>query len=823
MCVRLRLSDAGERWISVGLVRLEAEGFGSQLRRYRILAGCSQEALAARAGLSRRGIADLERGVRRFPYPDTASRLADALGLGGADREAFLAASRPSRSGRHLLPADPSGFVGRQAEIAALKALIGDVRLLTLTGTAGIGKTRVALELARQIESQYADGAVFVDLAPLVDIDLVPDAVALALGVKGKPAEPAIDRVCEYARSKKLLLVLDNCEHLLTGCARLIDVLIRSCPGGRVIATSRQPLHIPGETVWTVPPLAAEEAVALFVGRARASNASMPLEVDAVGVVRDICLRLEGIPLAIELAAARVPALGVAQIADLLADRLGLLKSGNPLDPPRHQTLRAALEWSYALLDQTERRLFRRLTVFAGGWDLEAANAVCARGALAPNEILDSLVGLCDKSLVLAEDVGGRRRYRFMETIREYGAERFAESDEVGPVRARHVSYFLAMVKASAVTRAGVDYPGDVARVRREHDNVRAALRWLLDRHDYEQGLELGQALSGFWVSQGFLAEGDEWLARFLARPDAVPQRTFAAGLHSRGRFAEYGGALDRAAELYEQSLSASIKAGDATVSARALCGLGDVATHQGSYVRAMDLFHEALDAARSVDSAQETLHALLCLGRAANLRGDHEHSRAWLERALAIARQLDDRWSVAYVLNELGQHARRNGQLGQAQALLEECHLLWQEIGTQMGQRAAVMNLALVTLERGALRRAAELARECLELSRDMHDDGSVTTVRCVEIAALVLHVLASTWIAVFLIASATAQREVLGAPRPSAEQVELDRLLAAARAELATPVLEVEWQRGRDLPIHEAVDQAAASLTAGLEGPSH
>jgi predicted ATPase/DNA-binding XRE family transcriptional regulator len=803
-------------------VRLEAEGFGSQLRRYRVLAGLSQEALAERAGLSRRGIADLERGARRFPYPDTAARLANALELSGADREAFLASSRPSRSTssrRFPLPVEPSAFVGRQAELVALRALIGGTRLLTLTGAGGIGKTRVALELAHQLESEYADGAVFVDLAPVVDVGLVPHAVAATLGVSGKPVEPLTLSVCDHLRAMNLVIVLDNCEHLLAGCAQLADVLIRNCSGVQVVTTSREPLRIHGETVWTVPPLAPDEAVDLFVRRAGAAAAAMPLKNEDVEAIREICVRLEGIPLAIELAAVRVPALGVAQIADLLADRLDLLSRGSRLDSPRHQTLRAALEWSYALLDRNEQHLFERLAAFAGGWDLEAANAVCAWEPLTPQQVLNSLVSLVDKSLVLAEDIEGQRRHRFLETIREYAAERLAASDEVDQTRGRHASTFLSVADASAVTRLGVRYPGDVARVRREHANMRAALRWLLDCNQFEKGLELSRALSGFWLSQGFLLEGEEWLGRFLARPEAVPPRALAEGLYAWGRLAEYGGALDRARELFERSLSTSIADRNATVSARSLCGLGDIALHHGSYNEALELFQRALDAARSAGAAQETAQALLCLGRAASLLGDIQQSRTWFEEALAIARQLQDRWGVAYVLNELSQQARRGGQLEQAQALLEECHVLWRESGTRMGERAAVMNLALVTLERGALVRSAELALESLELSQDMRDDGSATTVRCVEIAAQVLGALASMPTGVTLLASATTRRKTLGAPRPSVEQPELDRLLNAAHHGLAASAFETAWRSGEDLPIQDAIDLAAVSLMTLLE----
>jgi tetratricopeptide (TPR) repeat protein len=489
------------------------------------------------------------------------------------------------------------------------------------------------------------------------------------------------------------------------------------------------------------------------------------------------------------------------------------------LDSPRHQTLRAALDWSYALLDRNEQQLVRasgRVRRRLGPRSGERGVRVGAAGAApGPGQSGD----IVDKSLVVAEDVEGQRRHRLLETIREYAAERLAASGEVGPTRGRHASYFLSLAEASAVTRLGIRYPGDVARVRREHANMRAALRWLLDREQCEHGLELSRALSGFWLSQGFLLEGEEWLARFLARPDAVAPHASSEGLYAWGRLAEYGGALDRARELFKRSLSTSNADGNATVSARALCGLGDVALHHGGYVEALELFRRALDAARSVDGAQETVQALLCLGRAASLLGNLQQSRAWFEQALTIARQLEDRWSVAYVLNELSQQARRGGQLEQAQTLLEECHVLWRESGTRMGERAAVMNLALVTLERGALTRSAELARESLELSREMRDDGSATTVRCVEIAAQVLGALGSTPIAVTLLASATTRREAFGAPRPSVERPELDRLLDAAHNELAASVLETAWRSGEDLPIHDAIDMAAASLTTVLE----
>jgi transcriptional regulator with XRE-family HTH domain len=319
----------------------EQEGFGSQLRRYRVLAGLSQEALAGRAGISRRGIADLERGARRSPYPDTASRLAAGLELGAEERAAFMAACRPRRTGstrRYTLQIEPSTFVGRQRELAEISQLVAGSRVLTLTGTGGIGKTRIALELARQLESEYADGAVFIDLAQVYDPAHVPQAVAATLGVSARLGESVTDSVREHLQPRRVLLVLGNCEHVVAACAQLADVLIRASSSLQLVITSREPLRIHGETVWVVPPLAADEAVALFTQQAQAAAAATNLSSADLDRIGEICSRLEGIPLAIELAAVRVPALGVADVADLLADRLDFLSRGSRLDSPRHQT-----------------------------------------------------------------------------------------------------------------------------------------------------------------------------------------------------------------------------------------------------------------------------------------------------------------------------------------------------------------------------------------------------------------------------------------------------------------------------------------------------
>ena len=792
-------------------------GFGVLLRQFRAAAGISQEVLAERAGLSRRGIADLERGARNFPYGDTIRRLADALDLAPDERAALLAAgsrqSSPEPEKRTLLPLALSWLVGREREISEIQLLLKSGRLLTLTGAAGIGKTRLALEVAHRLQHQYTHGVAFIDLAPLSDPGLLPQAAAIAVGAREQKDRSVLQALQDELGAREMLLIIDNCEHVLDASAALADGLVRNCPRIRILATSREGMRIRGETVWLVPTLRSEEANQLFIERAQAADAQLEWSDEDTKYVVDICRRLDGIPLAIELAAARVPSLGLSQISARLTERLRILSRGSRLDSPRHQTLRAALDWSYALLDDQERQLLERLSVFAGGWSPEALAPVCGSDMADSDDLIDVLVGLVDKSLVMTDKRDGTTRYRLLETIREYASERLDASAQAPVVRRRHAVYFRSLVETGGVTRRGVWYAPDMDLVRREHDNMRAALSALLSLEDFGDGLALCRALGGFWLGQGYLNEGDEWLRRFLSHAESMPWIAVAEGLYTAGRVAEYRGAFDAARSDLVRSLRLARENGSTNHQVRALFGLGSLATHLGDYTQARAYFQDGLSRERDHRIFPDVAEALVSLAHIESMQGESQLAVAHFEEAIAIERQLGDAWGQAYVLNDLSQHARNNGELERAQALEEEAHALWVQSGSRMGERAALLNLSVITFERADVPRARELALQTLRLCQEIAD-ASATTVRCVEVASEILQASGASETVVRLEAAASAQRDALGAPTPPNERAERERTQEAAASAVPPPEFERVWQQGHMLSIHDAVELAVAEL---------
>ena len=427
------------------------------------------------------------------------------------------------------LPLELSSFVGREKELAEVRRLLESSRLLTLTGSGGCGKTRLALAAGELVEG-FEDGVWVVDLAPLADPSLVPQAVASTLGVREQPGRLPTGTLSDYLGSKKVLLILDNCEHLVGACAELAEALLRSCPGLGVLATSREALGITGEVAWPVPALSLPdvrrlpdiesllhyESAPLFVERAAAVRPTFALTEQNAVAVAQICYRLDGIPLAIELAAARAKVLSVEQIAERLDDCFRLLAAGGRTAMPRHRTLHATMDWSHELLPDEERALFRRLSVFAGGFSLEAAESVCAGEDLERDDVLELLSHLVDKSLVVTSDRDGETRYRLLETIRQYTREKLSESGEAGQVREWHAGYYLALAEAAEPELKGERQVAWLERFERDHDNLRAAMRWLLERGESEKAARLGWALWLFWWIRGTSPrDGARWSRRY--------------------------------------------------------------------------------------------------------------------------------------------------------------------------------------------------------------------------------------------------------------------------------------------------------------------
>jgi predicted ATPase/DNA-binding XRE family transcriptional regulator len=699
--------------------------FGRLLRAHRVAAGLSQERLAERAGLSLRGISDLERGARRAPRLETVRMLCAALNLGqeecvplfraaqamGDDEESEksgLALDVPTR-----LPVPPTPLVGRAQELVEIADLLraASPRLITLTGAGGSGKTRLAVEAATVASPAFPDGVGFVALASIMDPTLVVSAITQALGVRDVVGVPIEAELRRFLGDKRLLLVLDNFEHLLPAAPVVAD-LLAACPHLTVLATSRTPLRLRGERQMFVPPLGVPErervdtvenvaktaAVRLFVARAQDVRPQFELMEDNAGMVAEICRRLDGLPLALELAAGRVKALTAAALLDRLERRLPLLTSGARDLPDRQRTLRDTIAWSDDLLAPAEQTLFRRLAVFVGGWTLAAAEAVVGPGHT--GDVLEGLTSLVDTSLIqVAEEIGGEPRYLMLETVREFALEQLAGQDESEALRRRHADYCLALVE----TRDGrlEDAEQDIWRASLDADqgNMRAALGWLRDRGLARDGLRLATGLSRFWIIRRTLEEGRAWLETFLALPtsEEIPAAARSAALRWAGEMADAQGAHDVALAHFAESLALARRCGNRR------------------------LIYEALGAMAP---------AMLFSG------GDIAGSLPLAAEAVALARQEGDPRAIASLLPQLAYALALQGDIAQADALAAEGVALTQSYGAPRGFEAtvAVLVQGWVALMGEDADRAAEKFDEALRLSQRV----GATPLRALALAGL-------------------------------------------------------------------------------------
>jgi predicted ATPase/transcriptional regulator with XRE-family HTH domain len=793
--------------------------FGKVLREYRQAAGLTQEALAEMSGVSIRGIQDLERGGSR-PQKGTIQRLADALKLSAeALAEFTLVTPTPRKrttadrgpavgAARYAIPQPLTSLIGRDHDAAAVVDMLctPHVRLLTLTGPGGIGKTRLALHVVHDPRLSYAEGVVFVDLSAATAPHLVPSAIGQALGLGDLSGRPLLEQLVSYLREKRMLLLLDNFEQVLEA-APVIAQLLVNCPQLQVLTTSRAALRVRGEHVFPVPPLAlppsAEAgveglsrypAVALFTQCAQTSQAGFRLTDETAPVVAEICARLDGLPLAIELAAARANVLSPSVLLQRLEQRLDLLVAGPRDLPERQQTLRGTLVWSCEQLSSETTALFSTLSVFVGGWSLEAAEKVCAVGSPEENHAKEGeesivrdvpvlgihagLEELVNHSLVIRETVTesqgiqGRAsiRFRMLETIREYGLERLEASGRADAVRRRHALYYLDLALAAEPELTGPRQVLWFERLKNAHANIRAALDWSVD-NDVILGLRLAGALWRFWNTHSHLSEGRWRLERLLEAPgSAAPE-----ALQAR---------------------------------AKALYGAGVLANEQADYPRVITLGEEVLRLSRSLGDNKGVASALNILALSARIMGDIPRATALHEESLVLARMLDDPNGMARAMSNLGVVATDQGKYALAAQRYEEALSIYRAMEDEQGIAILIVNLAEVLRFQEAYDRAAILYRESLR----MHHKGGnqVGVLACLEGLAALLRVTGDPERAATLLGAADVLRTKVGAGLHSGDKTDYDRNLAALHAELAPSVMAAAWAGGSRMSVEQAVAYA-------------
>jgi predicted ATPase len=788
----------------------------------------------------------------------------DEVGNPSMPRKLQQMQAQPAEARRNNLPAQLSSFIGREGEVTEIKQLVADTRLLTLTGAGGCGKTRLALRVAADLLSEYADGVWLVELAPVTDPDMVTQLAAEALSIREQPKRSLLETLADQLRSKRLLLVLDNCEHLLDACARLAGALLKTSLNLRILATSREAIGVPGESIWQVPSLTTPEpgatmspeslcqfeAVRLFKERAVAVQPRFVLTSAIAPAVARICWRVEGIPLAIELAAARMSALSAAQIADRLQNSFDLLSHGKRTALPRHQALRATIDWSYGLLTDVERSLFQRLSVFAGGFDLETAENVCAREEVEHTQILDLLAQLVEKSLVLIRDQHGMTRYRMLEPIRQYAQERLRESGAIPTVHRRHVDYFLRVAQKAEPRLLSREQQLAFQELEVEHANLLAALAWAAE-HDPESALKLSNALGWFWERRGYLAEGREWFKRTIAESSATlaelrgeayvhagrlacwqgdyeqaialtekgmrlceegNQRWLGMALNNLGAVAAYRGELARAVPLLDQSLSIGKQSGDDDLVWRSLGDLGVVALLQGDYERARDLVEQSLLTMRRCGDEEGGM-VVRILGEVECALGNIEKATSYYEEALAMGRKLAHKRAVAGALEGLGKIAFDRGDCTRARALYEEGLQVADELG-QKSEYATTLgiNLAELAAEEGKFDEARTLCMASVRNSQEGGDKESIVT----ELSICAWLCFASDGqaeAAAQLLGAVERIRETLGIALPPRQRARYERRVATIRDALDEEVFTAAWARGKAMTIDEAVAYALST----------
>jgi len=744
---------------------MDEPSFGYWLKRKRKARDLTQAELANQVFCSLATIRKIEAQERR-PSRMIAERLADVFDIPQKDREAFLQFARGIRgfvlgesidnsswpnlppTHRNSIPVPPTSFIGREKELTEILRLLDGNRLVTVTGPGGVGKTRLAIESSKKLFDKIKDGVYWVELGAINDETLIPQAIARALGVLEIPSSSLEELIFNFINQKELLLVLDNCEHLIGGCAQVADRLLGSCPNLKILATSREALGLEGEMIWPVPilplPVAQHislvdllmeyDGIRLFVERASAVKPDFRLNEQNARFVVQVCQRLDGMPLAIELAAVRTRMMSVGEIAKHLDDRFTLLTTGSRTAFSRHRTLRAAIDWSYELLSETERILFYRLSIFTGGFNLDAAEEVAAGGKLEKTKIIDLLGQLINKSLVMVrqrtEDPASETRYEMLETIRAYARERLDESGEGDQVRRRYRDFFVAFAEDAAPKLKGAQQLNWLERLEAEHDNLRSVLAWMLETKDAAATLGLAEKLFYFWDRRSYLSEGRLWLERGLAIVnESTPTSLHAEAFFQAAWLARAQGDLITAHKSIEESIALWQTSGTGGRQGLSLAKvlLGILYYDEGDPIKALNLTEDSVVYFRKQKDMWNLAWSLSKLARIVRDQEDYAMARLYLEESVALWRQLEDAWGLGDALLSLGLVAYRQGIYAMAYSLFEEDLMIQRKLGNKGMIAYSIHNSGLVILAQGDIDKARPFFDHDLVLFREVGDQRGI------------------------------------------------------------------------------------------------
>lgn len=812
----------------------ESQSFGEWLRHRRRELDLTQEELARQTGCARITIRKIE-ADQMHPSKQLSELLREHLGIPAGEREDFIHFARGRESAkpvavivpRHNLPIPVSSFIGREREIAEVKRLIESSRLITLTGAGGSGKTRLALQVAGQVLDQFPEGVWFISFAPLSEPTLVQQTIASALKVRENPSQPLIQTLADYLHSKKLLLLFDNCEHLIAECAQTAERLLQACPQLHIMVTSREALSIAGEEQYYVPTLSLpevkgttsleklmrSEAVRLFIERAKAIKPDFTLTGKNAEVVIQICQHLDGMPLALELAAAQVKGLSVEQIAGHLDDRFHLLTGGSRTALPRQRTLLATIDWSYKLLSEEERIVLRRLAVFVGGWTLEAAEAVCGFGeGSSLDQTLNLQLRLIDKSLVVPETEGGEPRYRMLETIRQYAQEKLEETGEAGKVRAKHLDFFLAWGEQAGLGFRGREYRRWLDRMDKERDNLRSALGYAINSGQSESALRLVGATFWVWWIRGPWSEGQRWAETALARSSDEHTAAKARVLIALGIFNCMRSDILEGCKWSEQSIAIWRKLEDKWWQALSISLLGYFLINRQA---AFDLLREGLWLAREVDDKWLLATCLLSLGVSELRQGNPSEARTRFEESLGLIQALGDHMMRQDVIKGLGEVAATEKDYPRALRWYEEGLVLAHEIG----DIDSIINLGFCTGYVfqccGDNDQAAHLFRESLQVA--VRSGEKYSLLRALAGLGVVAQARGDSCRAVRLLQASESLFDNLYG-RISIDLIErawFEQYLAAARAQLGEERFLALRKEGQAMTLEQVIQYASEDVT--------